>query len=77
MKVFTISVCKGDQIPGSDYEHVVRIVIHEDGKEIGKTHLPGGTFEDAKKMAENFKYLADEGWDLTNLLPDAVKSEKP
>ncbi len=70
MKEFKLAVVTGDKIPGSDTEHIVRVRVIEDGREIGTTRLPGGDFETAVAIMEGWKNLADSGLDLTGMLPD-------
>ena len=73
MKRFDLAVVTGDGIPGSDLEHLVRIRVYEDGREIGTTRLPGGDYETAKAIMEGWKNLADSGLDLTGMLPDVAE----
>ena len=71
MKRFGLAVVEGDGIPGSDLEHLVRIRVFEDGREIGTTRLPGGDYETAVGIMEGWKNLADGGLDLSAMLPDS------
>ncbi len=70
MKRFDLAVIEGDGKPGSDTEHLVRITVVEEGKEIGVTRLPGGDYETAVAIMEGWKSMADSGLDLTGMLPD-------
>ena len=72
MKRFDLAVVTGDRIPGSDTEHLVRITVIEDGREIGTTRLPGGDYETAVAIMEGWKSMADSGLDLTGMMPDSV-----
>jgi len=70
MKEFTIEVFKAGQAETAT-EHVVQVTVKEDGREIGVAQLPGGSYENAKSMAEGLKAMADAGIDLTAMMPDA------
>jgi len=70
MKKFTIQVKIGDGIPGSDTEHIVKVIVEEDGINMGQIRLAAGNFENAKKMAYGLKRVSDGGTDLQDFLPN-------
>ncbi len=70
MKVFTIQVKQGDGIPGSETQHIVKVIVEEDGVNLGQIRLAGGDFETAKGIAFGLKALSDGGTDLTEILPE-------
>ncbi len=69
MKVFTIQVKVGDGIPGSETEHLVKIITEVDGVTIGQVKLAGGDLENATGIAYGLKNLSDGGTDLMEILP--------
>ncbi len=69
-KLFRIQVCRGDGIEGSETEHIVKVIVEDDGVTIGQIRLAGGDLENATGIAYGLKNLSDGGTDLMEILPE-------